>query len=235
MSRSHLLIQLRHPTPEGVIASLRACVAAACVVFVSCTTLACAESSVDLAPESRLPRWFTLAARTGTKMKNAIARKHSRDENEKELVLADAHWNRGNVRRAFKLFLSLAERGETIAQLNLGYFFDCGIAVRKNKVKALYWYRRAYANGESSGANNIGTIFRDRGQWRRAVEWFERAIKGGNDGSALELAKTYLNAGKHPDRARKYLKMVCASDKVSESDEEEALRLLDELDSTRRS
>jgi TPR repeat protein len=111
-------------------------------------------------------------------------------------ALACAYWESGDVRRAFELFLALAQRGDAIAQLNLGYFFDRGIAVEKDD------------------ANNIGTIYRDRGELRRAAGWFLRAIKGGDDGSALTLAQMYLAADIYPDRALKYLKIVTASNTV---------------------
>jgi TPR repeat protein len=148
-------------------------------------------------------------------------------------ALACAYWESGDVRRAFELFLALAERGDAIAQLNLGYFFDCGIAVEQDETKALYWYRRAYLKGDPCGANNIGTIYRDRGELRRAAGWFLRAIKGGDDGSALTLAQMYLAADVYPDRALKYLKIVTASNTVSESEQEEAARLLEGLAPTR--
>jgi TPR repeat protein len=138
-------------------------------------------------------------------------------------------WDRRDIRGAFGLLLSLAERGVAVAYLNLGYFFDRGLGVQKSEAKALYWYRRAYRNGDASGANNIGTIFRDRGESRRAIAWFSRALKHGEHGSALEIAKIYLNAGKQRARIAKYLKIVLASDRVSESDEEEAARLLKTL------
>ena|SRR5205809_4922744 len=159
-------------------------------------------------------------------MKTGITRKLSIDD---QLRQASAYWDRGNDGRAFRLFLSLAKRGNSIAQLNVGYFFDRGNGTARNRLKALHWYRRAYANGDSSGANNIATILRDRGQLTQAVEWFKRAVKLGNDGSALEIAKVYVDAGRRLTQARRYLKRVLASDHVSEFDQEQASALLREL------
>jgi Tfp pilus assembly protein PilF len=159
-------------------------------------------------------------------MKTDTTRKQSIDD---ELQEASAYWDRGNEARAFRLFLSLAKRGKSIAQLNVGYFFDRGIGTARNHLKALHWYRRAYANGDSSGANNIGTILRDRGQPTQAVEWFKRAVRLGHDGSALEIAKVYVDAGKHLPQAKKYFERVLVSDRVSELDQEQARALLQEL------
>src|SRR5436190_16021559 len=98
---------------------------------------------------------------------------------DKACAEACDQWDRGNTRVAFKQFLSLATRGYSGSFLNLGYFFDRGIGVRANESKALYWYIRAYRAGNSSGANNIGTIYRDRGEYTRAIMWFSRAISLG--------------------------------------------------------
>ena len=146
--------------------------------------------------------------------------------NAEDFARADDCWDKGNFKKAFKIFLSLAHRGDVASQLNVGYFFDYGISVRKNKPKALYWYRRAYARGSASAAQNIGTVFRDRGNFRRAEEWFRRALDCGGEGGALELAKLHLNSGKHLDRAREYLETVARSDKVSEFEKDEAKKLM---------
>jgi tetratricopeptide (TPR) repeat protein len=113
--------------------------------------------------------------------------RHRPTTDDREFARACALWDRGDIRGAFRLFLSLAERGASVAYLNLGYFFDRGLGIQKSEAKALFWYRRAYRNGDASGANNIGTIFRDRGQARRAIAWFSRALRGGDTGAALEL------------------------------------------------
>ncbi|MGH7118989.1 MAG: hypothetical protein ACREFP_08380 [Acetobacteraceae bacterium] len=60
-----------------------------------------------------------------------------------------------------------AKLGNPSAQLNLGYTYDVGIGVRRNRAAAIYWYRRAYRQGVGIAASNIGTIFRGRGQLPR--------------------------------------------------------------------
>ena len=159
-------------------------------------------------------------------MKNARALSLRHLDAEGEFLHASQAWDRGELREAFKAFRSLAERGDGGAQLNVGYFFDEGIGVRQNKVKALYWYRRSYMRGHASGANNIATIYRDRGDLKRAVDWFARALKLGEDGAALAIAKIYLAQGTHAARAKSYLKRVATAVRVTESVQEEATELL---------
>ena len=142
---------------------------------------------------------------------------------------ACAYEESGDYERAFRLFKSLALRGDSGAQLNVGYFYDRGLGVRRNQEKALYWYRRNYARGEASGANNIATVYRDRGDLKRAISWFLKAVEMGDDGAALELARIYLSQGKSAD-AKRFLKRAAKSDRACMADNKEAARLLRTLE-----
>ena len=147
-------------------------------------------------------------------------------QNFDDFTRASKLWDKRDVRGAFKAFLKLAQDGDSSAQVNVGYFYDEGIAVKKNKAKALYWYRRAYRRKNTSAAINIGIIFRDRGERARALRWFLRGTTLGDDSGFLMAAKLLLEDGQQKPRAMKYLKTVARSHKVSEADVEEATRLL---------
>lgn len=49
-----------------------------------------------------------------------------------------------SARRALQLFLEAARNGDKAALLNIGYFYDKGVGVKRDRTKALYWYKRAY-------------------------------------------------------------------------------------------
>jgi hypothetical protein len=138
---------------------------------------------------------------------------------------ADKKWRRGELRSALKLFLEAAKRGDKGAQLNVGYFYDRGLGVKRNRDEAFYWYKRAYRRGDASAATNIGTIWRDEGDERRALAWFERAVRLGDKSGNLEIARIYLRKG-DTSRAARFLNRVCQSDHVTESEMEQAKRLL---------
>lgn|SRR6267142_2275703 len=142
---------------------------------------------------------------------------------------ASRQWASGELKSAFRLFISAAKAGDRGAQVNVGFFYDGGIGVQKNRSKALSWYKRAYRRGDAVAANNIGTIWRDEKNSKRALYWFQQAASLGNDGSNLEIAKHYLQIERDPDKARAYLRKVCASDCVSEMEYREAKRLLRKL------
>ncbi len=148
-----------------------------------------------------------------------------------ENLLARAHqqWKKGELRSAFRLFLNAAKLGDVTAQLDLGYFYDTGTGIKPNRSAALQWYKRAYRQGHCSAANNIGTIFRDEGDSRQAIAWFERAVSLGDIDANLEIAKVLLKEKKRAPEARLYLKRVLAAKSkvdVTKASREEAMRLL---------
>ena len=145
-------------------------------------------------------------------------------------VRGDKDWQRGKPRSALQFFLAAAKAGDRAAQLNVGYFYDNGIGTKRSRSAALSWYKRAYLRGDASAANNIGAIWRDEGKSKRARLWFLRAIKLGNSGSNLEVAKGYIHT-REQKRAIPYLEKICASQTVSEETASEAKRLLRKIKS----
>jgi TPR repeat protein len=156
----------------------------------------------------------------------AISRKSRKFDADKLFLRADKEWDRGRLQSAFRMFLAGAKAGDRAAQTNIGYFYDMGIGTRRDKVTALYWYRRAYRRGDASAANNIATIWRDKHKPQRALAWFRRAVRLGDDSSNLDIAKHYLQNESDLRKAIGYLTKVCRSDRVSEAEEEEAMLLL---------
>jgi TPR repeat protein len=134
--------------------------------------------------------------------------------------------DKGNLRSAFRLYLAAARAGNSGCQVNLGNCYDDGTGVRRNRSAALYWYKRAYRRGESIAAHNLGVLWRNERKFKRAREWFEKAVLLGNDEANLEIAKHYLEAEPDPERAIVCLEKVCESNCVSQAGLEEAKKLL---------
>jgi TPR repeat protein len=144
-------------------------------------------------------------------------------------IRADKLWDQGKLEQAFNLFVEAAKAGDLGAEQNVGYFYDRGLGVRRNRARALHWYMRAYRHGYASAATNIGTVWRDSREPRRALLWFRRAVKMGDDDANLEIAKYYLKHSRNPAKAIPFLENVRRSSKVSESSLEEAKTLLKEV------
>ena len=153
--------------------------------------------------------------------------RNTREEEARRLFeRADREWDRKNLRLALRLFRAAARAGDPGALLNVGYFYDKGVGVQRNRSAALYWYKRAFHRGDAHAANNIATIWRDEHKINRALLWFHKAAELGADGANLEIAKHYIQDEYDPPKAVRYLAKVCESQMVSEADVEEAKRLL---------
>jgi len=141
-------------------------------------------------------------------------------------VRADTSEDNGDLHLAFRLMLAAAKLGDRGAQVNVGNYYDDGKVVRRNRTAALYWYKRAYHKGDACAAHNIGVLWRNEQKPRRALEWFFRAVKLGDDGANLEIAKHFLNNERNPKKAIPHFERVVKSKWVSEADSEEAAELL---------
>jgi uncharacterized protein len=120
---------------------------------------------------------------------------------------ANAEEEAGNLKSAFRLYLAAAKRGDSGCQVNLGNFYCDGIGVKRNRKRALYWYRRALRKGESCAASNIAVLYRDEQKIELALSWFERAVALGEPEANLEIAKIHLKRG-HKTKAVQCLKRV---------------------------
>lgn len=142
-------------------------------------------------------------------------------------IKADRQIEQGHLRSGFHLMLSSAELGDSSAQVNVGYAYDVGSGVRRNRKRALYWYRRAFKAGERTAAANIGTIYRDKGNLQRALFWFKRAAALGDADANLEIAKIFLERNRTGSAVTHLKKVVKASKTdVTVSAKEEAQRML---------
>jgi TPR repeat protein len=132
----------------------------------------------------------------------------------------------GRMRVAFRLMLTAAKLGSISAQINVGNYYDEGSGVQRNVSKALYWFKRAYRRGNSTGAHNVGCVWRREGKLRRSLYWFRRSVELGDSESNLDIGKHFLECEKNPRKAIMYFKRVKPSDWVSEAGLEQAQRLL---------
>jgi len=133
------------------------------------------------------------------------------------------------MRSAFRLFLAAAKYGMVQAFGTVAQFYDRGEGVRANQKAALYWYRRAYRHGSDTAANNIGCIWRDRGNLSRGICWLKRAVELGDDDANLNIAKIYLRTGRNLEKAIHHLNKTRESGRATVGSKKEASLLLKRL------
>jgi TPR repeat protein len=99
---------------------------------------------------------------------------------------------RANAPYAFRLLRRAVEIGDERAAGPLGYAYDVGQGVRRNKALALSWYHRAVNHGDGGAASNISTVYRDRGDLRLSHRWALRAVEMGDGDAAVTAGYNYL-------------------------------------------
>jgi TPR repeat protein len=114
----------------------------------------------------------------------------------KYFLQANAAWDAGNFKKAFRLFSDGAGSGDVTCQSSLGYFYDNGIGVEKDIDKAAYWYVVAHLIGNDPlAAHNLAVLYRDAGDKVRASKYFRRAVALGNPDSLADLAELAIEDG----------------------------------------
>lgn len=158
--------------------------------------------------------------------KNSSGHKRSIESKAEDLFIrADQEEAKGRFRSAFRLYLAGAKAGERGCQLNVGNYYDDGKGIRRNRAAALYWYKRAFSRGDACAAHNIGILWRNEKKLGRALAWFKKAVRLGDDESNLEIAKYYLRDERKPAKAVRHLVKVLESKWVTVAGVEEAARL----------
>ena len=122
--------------------------------------------------------------------------KPRKDQIEGLFAVAEYFEECGDMRTAFTCLLAAAKAGDEFSQLSLGNYYSDGTGVRKDFKKAAYWYRKAYNNQSrgvrwSTAALNLAINFRNSGDLRAAISWFERARKLHDGSACLELARIH--------------------------------------------
>jgi hypothetical protein len=73
-----------------------------------------------------------------------------------------AAFSRGDYTKASSILIPLAERGDPVAQAQLGFMFETGRGVPQNFSEAAMWYRRAAEQGNSAAQYSLGLLY-DKG------------------------------------------------------------------------
>ncbi len=66
---------------------------------------------------------------------------------------------RGDDATALTEFRLLAQQGDALAQVNLGFMFDRGKGVPQDDAEAARWYRRAAEQGNAEAQFNLGFMY----------------------------------------------------------------------------
>lgn len=190
---------------------------------------------------SRKPNWNRVVAR----LRRGVAAGDPAAITELGLTLFEGIQDRSGralVRRNSRYAVSLFRRAahsDATAAVSLAYAYDIGAGTRRNTTLALQWYRRAVRMGESSGASNMATVYRDQGKLGLAHRWALRAVDMGHGDAAVTAGYGRLyGIGVRADAgaARRLFRRALRSKNITAYGREEALYRLAvaDLDSGQR-
>ena len=137
----------------------------------------------------------------------------------------------GDDKDAFTKFQSLAEAGNTSAQLNLGIMFEAGLGVERSDSQAEFWYRKGAEKGSREAQFQLATILaadmmvKSKASRTDEQEVSERVMEG--------FMWAYLAALKNHKKAKKgvkRLKRVMSHDQFETAKRMAAQKLSDELE-----
>jgi TPR repeat protein len=147
-------------------------------------------------------------------------------------IEADLLDDRGQYTKALRLLLKGAKAGDTSCQILLGnYLSDGRKGIPIDRKRAIYWYKRAYEHGSSTGASNLAMLYRKQGDVDDAYRWYELAVKSGDNEAHLALARIWLHDRGNEAKAIRHLKAVFLGNprNVSELRRDEARTMLRRL------
>ena len=104
--------------------------------------------------------------------------------------------NKGDHKTAFTLWKKLAEERHMGAQNNLAYLYQKGLGAEQSNEKALYWYRKSAAQGNSESEYNLGNVYAQellgiKTDYRKAFQWYRKAALQGHSSAQNNLGVLY--------------------------------------------
>jgi uncharacterized protein len=106
--------------------------------------------------------------------------------------------NREDYATALREWRPLAEKGDALAQYNLGVLYRKGRGVTQDDVQARKWYDKAAVQGHAKAQYNLGTLyFNGEGvpkDYKQALRWFRLAADQGEAVAQTKIAIMYEDA-----------------------------------------
>jgi uncharacterized protein len=118
--------------------------------------------------------------------------------------------NREDYATALREWRPLAEKGDALAQYNLGVLYRKGRGVTQDDVQARKWYDKAAVQGHAKAQYNLGTLyFNGEGvpkDYQQALRWFRLAADQGEAIAQTKIAIMYEDGQGVPhDRVQAYM------------------------------
>jgi len=131
---------------------------------------------------------------------------------------AQAAYDKGDYKRALKLWQELAARKDPVAQFSLGVMFERGLGVNADALEAVRYYRASAAGGFAPAQFNLGAAYESgRGVDKNlgeAARWWRKAADQGFTRAQYNLAVLYYygwGVDKNPQEAARLFELAAAA------------------------
>lgn len=102
----------------------------------------------------------------------------------------------GLYEKALACFRDLAEKGDSLSQLNLGIYYHTGKGTAKDDVEAVKWYRMAAEQGDADAQDRLGHCYQKgtgvNEDPKLAFEWYMKAALQGYDKALYNVGICYM-------------------------------------------
>ena len=101
----------------------------------------------------------------------------------------------GDYATALREFRPLAEQGNALFQVRLGFMYHKGEGVTQDYAEAVKWYRKAAEQGDAEAQVNLGNMyFKGQGvtqDYAETVKWYRKAAEPGDAFAQANLGLMY--------------------------------------------
>ena len=99
-----------------------------------------------------------------------------------------------DYQKALSLWLSLAEQGHELSQINVGEMYAKGLGVTRDIPEAIKWFNKAAAQGNVAAEFSLGEIYGYGAQadHEQSVKWYRKAAQQGHASAQYKLGAKYF-------------------------------------------
>jgi hypothetical protein len=105
--------------------------------------------------------------------------------------------NSNDYAEAMRQFRIAADRGNAVAQHNIGFLYQNGLGVTQDYAQAMHWYRLAADRGNASALNQLGYLYRNglgaTQDYAQAMQWYRQAADKGYAIGQYNVGFLYAN------------------------------------------
>ncbi|MCF7529169.1 tetratricopeptide repeat protein [Neisseria lisongii] len=108
---------------------------------------------------------------------------------------ADQAYQKQDYATAFNLWMPLAQKGNKVAQFNIGLMYDQGWGVKQDYAQAMQWYQKAAQQGDTKAQTNIGGLYANgqgvKQDYAQAMQWYLKAAQQGDAYAQYSIGVLY--------------------------------------------